>query len=145
MKQEKHYKWDNTSGVVDEEGRQVIQLVGGTKKFRKICGTLLVERLNVKARGDSYAKQPLRPRSGVAERKQRMKKLILISLLVLMSCGPMRPEPPSEAVDNPLKPVVFYNSYGAYRFVDREAGVVCWVWNVTGGISCLPIDATKLK
>ena len=51
----KQYKYDKERGIVDEEGHQVLQLVGGTAKFRKLCGTLLVERLNVKARGDDYA------------------------------------------------------------------------------------------
>ena len=37
------------------------------------------------------------------------------------------------------------------RFIDREAGVVCWVFEDTvyeggaGGLSCLPLDVTKLK
>ena len=32
------------------------------------------------------------------------------------------------------------------RVVDREAGVVCWVWKNTtyGGLSCLPLKDTKL-
>ena len=52
-----YYKFDKYSGIVDETGKQVMQLVGGTAKFRGLCGTLLAERLNVKARGDDYAKQ----------------------------------------------------------------------------------------
>ena len=53
----KHYKFDKDRGVVDEADNQVLQLVGGTNKFRKLCGTLLVERLNVKARGDAATQQ----------------------------------------------------------------------------------------
>jgi hypothetical protein len=32
------------------------------------------------------------------------------------------------------------------RYIDREAGVVCWKVSITdsGGISCLPIDKTNL-
>jgi hypothetical protein len=53
----KYYRWSREDGVVDQDGHQEIQLVGGTKRFRHICGTLLVERLNVKERGDFYAKK----------------------------------------------------------------------------------------
>jgi hypothetical protein len=53
----KHYKFDKDRGIVDEADNQVLQLVGGTNKFRKLCGTLLVERLNVKARGDAAAQK----------------------------------------------------------------------------------------
>ncbi len=53
----KQYRWDKVSGVVDSHtGEQVIQIVGGTMKFRKLCGILLVERLNVKEKGD-YAQR----------------------------------------------------------------------------------------
>ena len=43
----KHYIFDEGRGVIDESGNQVLQLVGGTAKFRRLCGALLVERLNV--------------------------------------------------------------------------------------------------
>jgi hypothetical protein len=44
-------------------------------------------------------------------------------------------------------PVESYpGEYGISRFVDDEAGVVCWVYLElnAGGISCLPISDTKL-
>lgn len=31
-----------------------------------------------------------------------------------------------------------------YRYMDEEVGVVCW-YTYKGGISCLPIDQTKLS
>ena len=31
------------------------------------------------------------------------------------------------------------------RFIDDEAGVVCWRYKNNGGISCLPISDTKLR
>ena len=36
--------------------------------------------------------------------------------------------------------------YGISRYVDQEAGVVCWVWagGHAGGLSCLPIADTRL-
>ena len=36
--------------------------------------------------------------------------------------------------------------YAISRYVDEEAGVVCWVYGVTsgGGLSCLPIADTRL-
>jgi hypothetical protein len=45
------YRWHRQQGVVDADGRQVMQLVGGTNKFRNICGKLLVEKLNSIERG----------------------------------------------------------------------------------------------
>ena len=51
----KHYKFDKERGVVDEHGGQAIQLVGGTQKFRKLCGTLVAEQLNAIERGDRVA------------------------------------------------------------------------------------------
>lgn len=39
---------------------------------------------------------------------------------------------------------------GVYRFIDNEAGVVCWIYLNSvdnadrGGISCLPINYTRL-
>ena len=35
---------------------------------------------------------------------------------------------------------------GVYRFVDREAEVICWIFisSYKGGISCLPLDETGL-
>lgn len=38
-------------------------------------------------------------------------------------------------------------AYGVTRFVDKEAGVVCWKYylgGAGGGISCLPLKDTKL-
>jgi hypothetical protein len=39
--------------------------------------------------------------------------------------------------------------FGVDRFVDREAGVVCWTVGVKGrvqnAISCLPLDQTELE
>ena len=57
----KQYKFDKDRGIVDEADNQVLQLVGGTNKFRKLCGTLLVERLNIKARGDAAAQHSVHP------------------------------------------------------------------------------------
>ena len=36
--------------------------------------------------------------------------------------------------------------YGVFRFIDHEAGVVCWVYKGSekGGISCLPLGETRL-
>ena len=46
----KFYSWDKEWGLqVTEKGRkeQALQLIGGTRKFRKMCGRFLVEYLNV--------------------------------------------------------------------------------------------------
>ena len=45
----KHYKFDKDRGIIDEADHQVLQLVSGNNKFRRLCGTLLVERLNEEA------------------------------------------------------------------------------------------------
>jgi len=36
--------------------------------------------------------------------------------------------------------------YNISRYVDAEAGVVCWVYNASysGGLACLPISDTRL-
>jgi hypothetical protein len=42
-----------------------------------------------------------------------------------------------------------YGSTGTsvYRFTDRDAGVVCWIYSAIerGGIDCLPLSDTRLE
>ena len=44
----KNYKWDKTDGILDNTGKQVLQIVASncSKKFRNIAGELLVDCLN---------------------------------------------------------------------------------------------------
>lgn len=73
-----------------------------------------------------------------------MKKLF-ISILVIISLSGCISVKPIENTDNKNK-TLEYSSFTGFtigRFIDREAGVVCY----TGieSISCLPISETKLK
>jgi len=67
-----------------------------------------------------------------------MKTLItcLIASCLLVSCTAAQPSP--VVVDQ-------WVAVNVKRFIDKEAGAVCWVWYKTGGISCLPISETKLR
>lgn len=70
-----------------------------------------------------------------------MKKLILVLMFLLIGCGPA--DPPSK---NPVFSAETEVRYGVVRFIDEEAGVVCWLSDVYYGndISCLPISETLL-
>lgn len=45
------YRWHTKDGVIDQDNQQRLQLLGGTKRFRNMCGKLLVEKLNTIERG----------------------------------------------------------------------------------------------
>lgn len=72
-----------------------------------------------------------------------MKKIIvLLTCLLLISCG-------SAPIDQAsVIPQIASDGlpYGVGRFIDHEAGVVCWLSDVYYGnsISCLPIGETLL-
>lgn len=59
--------------------------------------------------------------------------LLVALMLILVSC---LPDEGKKTLDNSA----------VTRFTDDEAGVVCWVYQDfnRGGISCLPINDTKL-
>lgn len=69
-----------------------------------------------------------------------MNKFIIILLLSLSlaSCAP----PMTDGSGVILSNIGVYVGGGIYRTIDRDAGVVCWVFH--DGISCLPIHETKL-
>jgi hypothetical protein len=52
-----------------------------------------------------------------------------VILLTASQCGP----PPGKDIPNPA----------IVRYTDEEAGVVCWTM-LANGISCLPLDETRL-
>jgi hypothetical protein len=60
--------------------------------------------------------------------------IIFVLLFVLVSCTTM----PSSSARSNNKDL----GNGLSRFVDKEAGVVCWM--ATYGLSCLPIKDTLL-
>lgn len=71
--------------------------------------------------------------------------LFMLCLVLLVGCG--------GGPDVSTSPVIvdedFVNLYASgghyiYRFVDKQMGVVCWVYNgfEKGGISCVPLDQT---
>jgi hypothetical protein len=58
----KIYRFDNFMGIVvfDEKEKlwyPAMQLIGGTRKFRSMCGKLLSEKLNQQEIGQNYSKQ----------------------------------------------------------------------------------------
>lgn len=68
-----------------------------------------------------------------------MKKFLLLIVMVffLFGCEILN----WEAEEQPL-----YDSHRVERHIDREAGVVCWVYTapIRGGIHCMPIEDTCL-
>lgn len=74
--------------------------------------------------------------------------LLLVIAMAGVGCGD-----PVRSVDapTPVAPVTWRinpmngGGYGVTRFVDTEAGVVCWLGTGSGtSITCLPISATTL-
>jgi hypothetical protein len=59
---------------------------------------------------------------------------LLIWLLMLISCA-------APAMPDQAKPDLWTS-----RIIDEEAGVICWVYKAgyAGGISCLPLEQTRL-
>lgn len=69
-----------------------------------------------------------------------MRRLLIIALLALAGCG--QPQPP-QVVEARERARI---ESDITRHIDEEAGVVCWVYSYgyQGGISCLPIEDTRL-
>ena len=65
--------------------------------------------------------------------------MLLAVLLIGSSC--------ETSVQEPGVSDSIHLSSSVSRFVDLDAGVVCWIYegNERGGISCLPIDQTRLR
>lgn len=76
-----------------------------------------------------------------------MKKIVLFLCLLLIACGGAVEDVPFPDIKKvtPLQGITY--AYGVNRFVDNEAGVVCWIYSGgnQGGISCLPINETLLS
>lgn len=58
---------------------------------------------------------------------------LTLLVVILASCAP--------STTNQIKPPL---PYGIKRFVDTEAGVVCWAYAYNGGagLSCIPLNHT---
>lgn len=69
--------------------------------------------------------------------------LVLLILLIATNCGaaPPTPEGAERLLEYPRQ------TDGWSRFVDDEAGVVCWWYKsgYGGGLSCLPLSETNLE
>lgn len=69
-----------------------------------------------------------------------VRNLVLLAavLVVMMKCAPVYEDQIETSQINPYTNIE--------RYVDEEAGVVCWLYaGYQGGLSCLPIDQTDLK
>lgn len=65
--------------------------------------------------------------------------MILVAVFMLTCCAPVAPASYGEQD---------MTSRYIHRWVDHEAGVVCWVFQYYGeaaGISCLPIEHTLIR
>lgn len=69
-----------------------------------------------------------------------MKYLALLVLLVLVACGASAEAQVLSPEDPPFTDI----GNGVARFIDDEAGVVCWMFYSKGTLSCLPLSETKL-
>ena len=47
------FYWHERAGVVDRNGRQIMQLIGGTKRERRFMGHILIDALNARAARDA--------------------------------------------------------------------------------------------
>ena len=65
--------------------------------------------------------------------------LLLLAAVVLISCAADVPQQNAN-----WTAVAEYVRVGVERVIDSEAGVICYVAS-GGGISCIPIAATRLK
>lgn len=66
--------------------------------------------------------------------------LIFLALLLSSCVSPGQTEYTADQVKTNQKFVEDHT----IRTIDTQAGVVCWIYFATGGISCLPISQTKL-
>ena len=89
-------------------------------------------------------------------RIQKMKGKIVILLVLaglvssLSACIMNLPEGGEESIAPTGGVSIHVGSVNVVRFVDEEAGVVCWMFSChigyagSGGITCLPVDETTL-
>ena len=77
-----------------------------------------------------------------------MRNLILIVALVCLTSCVVEVKPVTNQDDDKITVVLDGSMYDVYRFIDREANVVCYLsrrnTNGSGGISCLPLTETTL-
>ncbi len=82
--------------------------------------------------------------------KNKIFRIIVIAgILLLVGCVP--PSGPVVLTSSPKENQSFSvttfrlaDGYLAQRFVDTEAGIVCYTVTSPGGMSCLPISETRL-
>lgn len=81
-------------------------------------------------------------------------RIILLLLLLALTLSACQPRVPAgDSLPDPGKEMGALDVHGSIiyvsRYIDHEAGVACWVsatYNIYGGgISCLPLDQTKLR
>lgn len=71
-----------------------------------------------------------------------MKKAIVLLCLILLACAPSSAPPVIDTGDDGVQDIRVRGTH-IVRWVDEEAGVVCWI--TTSSLSCLDIDITDLR
>ena len=75
------------------------------------------------------------------------KVIIVLAILLLCSCAPLKAYQNDVVIDKGIPTQGFekINNW-LYRAIDKEAGVVCWVYAYSerGGIDCMPTSDTRL-
>jgi hypothetical protein len=78
--------------------------------------------------------------------------MVLVLAIVLVACegGPVDPADslgqPKESEEVEYNLMVNSMSISIWRFIDKQAGVVCWAYSgiEKGGIDCMPLLDTEL-
>ena len=77
--------------------------------------------------------------------KAKMILIVLLATLFLVACN----ETPETGGDETASNIIMtVDRKNVVRFVDDEAGVVCWMFDRTdgyGGLSCRPLAETELE
>lgn len=60
---------------------------------------------------------------------------------MLVSCAPIQRISEISRINSETSAII---DNKILRIIDKQAGVVCWVFSYQGGISCLPLSDTRL-
>jgi flagellar basal body-associated protein FliL len=83
----------------------------------------------------------IRKEKGMNKRKIVSIVLVILIVLVLLlaSCAPA-----TYGGNNTASEGVANNNVDVIRYIDAEAGVVCWIFRLGASAACMPISETQL-